>query len=77
MSVTEYDCPSSCNNCGGENYVRSDPYSPYGSGETETVCLDCGFEDSWHFGFFYSGADGYNKSKKYSYGSSRSSDEFS
>ncbi|QOC54767.1 hypothetical protein [Aeromonas phage T7-Ah] len=64
---TQYDCPHSCNRCGGENIVKSDPFPPYGSGETETKCCKCGFEDYWSFGFFMSSAYGLSECQKYSF----------
>ena len=65
---TEYDDPYSCNSCGKDNKVEVDPFPPWGSGETNTKCNCCGFVDSWHFGFFQSGSEGFNKSRKYSFG---------
>lgn len=64
---TQYDCPYSCNKCGGENTVKSDPFSPYGSGETETKCNKCGFADYWCYGFFMSSTDGFSACRKYSF----------
>ena len=67
MCKTKYDDPYSCNKCGGSNELKTDPFNPYSSGETDTKCNCCGFEDSWHFGYFYSGSKGFNASKKYSF----------
>ena len=68
MKPTEYDDPYSCNKCGSENLVFGNPFDPNSSGECNTTCEHCGHKDSWHFGFFASGADGLNASRKYSFG---------
>jgi DNA-directed RNA polymerase subunit RPC12/RpoP len=65
MTLGIYDSPYSCNKCGKENDVKGDPFHPEASGEVETKCKECGFEDHWSFGFFESGQDGLNASGKY------------
>lgn len=60
-----YDCPDSCNKCGGKNKtIAKDSVADIVT-EYKTKCVDCGFEDYWVTGFFQSGVDGYNKSEKY------------
>lgn len=63
-----YDCPDSCNKCGSmNNKTEVWPLSVESGGETKTKCEDCGFEDSWNYGYFASSEDGFNASKKYSF----------
>lgn len=63
--VKGYDSPYSCNKCGGSNEVYGNPFDPESSGEAKTKCGDCGHEDYWAHGFFESGQDGLNASRKY------------
>ena len=64
---TEYDEPSSCNFCGGNNEVTATSWVASNMCEAETECTTCGRKDYWAYGFFESSIDGHNKSKKYSF----------
>ena len=62
-----YHCMSSCNKCGGPNEVKpTDVLDGHTICEADTVCSDCGFKDSWAYGFFMSGS--YMESKCGTYG---------
>lgn len=64
---TEYNNPSSCNKCRGENDIYSEVYEQGLMYECMTKCLECGFEDYWSHGFYESGAEMESKCKKYSF----------
>ena len=67
--MSKYQCPDSCNKCGGSNneLLNGNPFNPDSSGETATKCQDCGFEDYWAFGFFESSQEMVSKAKTYSF----------
>lgn len=67
----KYDCPSSCNKCGGDNIVHGDPFNTESSGECSTECKKCGFKDYWAHGFYESNENGFNASRKYSFGNTK------
>lgn len=61
-----YHCVSSCNKCGGDNRTFVTDSLEGHACEYDTHCIDCGFHDSWAYGFFSSGSeDGLDECEKY------------
>lgn len=65
--MADYDVPSSCNRCTGDNEFISPSYDESLLMETKTKCKNCGFYDYWAYGHFESGADRIGKCKTYGF----------
>lgn len=57
----------SCNKCGKEtnDIIKVKNSINYDIAECETKCSNCGFKDYWAYGYFQSGAQGYDNCTKY------------
>lgn len=62
---TEYHEPTSCNKCGERNEVDWFSIIEGFLCEAKTKYRECGFEDSWSYGFFESSTEMLSNCRKY------------
>lgn len=65
MSTGYYHDPATCNKCGSSTDMTIKDTIANFPCEYETKCKVCGFEDYWAYGYFESGAEGYDKCGRY------------